>query len=82
MYRGPFRRQGRAKASPRPRQGLVKASPRPRQARVKVLHGKNGLPTPKKSAPGRVYWHNFSMCECSTYFFEQFARDWDDFRSI
>ena len=59
VYRGteiasPRPRQGRAKAKPRPRQGRGKAAPRPRQGRAKVLHGKNGLPTPPKGAPERI----------------------------
>ena len=33
------------------RQGRAKAAPRPRQGRAKARHGKNGLPTPKKTPP-------------------------------
>ena len=33
------------------RQGRAKAKPRPSQGRAKVLHGKNGLPTPPKGPP-------------------------------
>ena len=65
-------------ASPRPRQGRVKAAPRPRQGRAKVLHGKNGLPTPPKGPPrahiGATGRHScrFLKLYCSTCDFYEF----------